>query len=33
MLLVVDPFIDETITYKNGLKILKEDFYDLVGIV
>jgi len=26
-----DPFIDETITYKNGLKILKKDFNKLEG--
>jgi len=26
-----DPFIDETITYKNGLKILKKDFNELEG--
>ena len=25
----IDPFIDETIIYKNGLKILKENFFDL----
>jgi SAM-dependent methyltransferase len=25
----IDPFIDETITYKNGLKILKKDFLDI----
>lgn len=27
----IDPFIDATINYKNGLKILKQDFDDLAG--
>lgn len=27
----IDPFIDETITYKNELKILKKDFNELKG--
>lgn len=27
----IDPFIDETIEYKNGLKILKKNFLDLEG--
>jgi len=28
----IDPFIDETIVYKNGLKILKKDLSDMVGV-
>jgi 2-polyprenyl-3-methyl-5-hydroxy-6-metoxy-1,4-benzoquinol methylase len=28
----IDPFIDETITYKNGLKILKKDFSEMKGL-
>lgn len=28
----IDPFIDETIEYKNGLKILKKDFLDMDGL-
>lgn len=28
----IDPFIDETIEYKNGLKILKKDFSDMNGL-
>lgn len=27
----IDPFIDDTIKYKNGLQILKQDFEDLSG--
>lgn len=27
----IDPFLDETITYKNGLKIIKKNFSDLDG--
>jgi SAM-dependent methyltransferase len=27
----IDPFIDDIITYKNGLKILKKDFNELTG--
>ena len=27
----IDPFIDDTITYPNGLKILKKDFNELAG--
>jgi SAM-dependent methyltransferase len=27
----IDPFIDDTINYKNGLKILKKDFNELKG--
>lgn len=30
-LLGIDPFLDETIEYKNGLRILKKDFRDLEG--
>lgn len=30
-LLGIDPFIDETIIYKNGLKILKKNFEELEG--
>ena len=30
-LLGTDPFIDETIIYKNGLKILKKDFFEIEG--
>lgn len=28
----IDPFIDETIEYKNGLKILKKDFSEINGL-
>ncbi len=28
----IDPFIDKTIEYKNGLKILKKDFYEMDGL-
>lgn len=27
-----DPFIDENMTYKNGLKIFKKDFYEMDGV-
>jgi SAM-dependent methyltransferase len=27
-----DPFIDENITYKNGLKIFKKDFFEMDGV-
>lgn len=28
----IDPFIDKTIEYKNGLKIFKKDFYEMEGV-
>ena len=28
----IDPFIDDTITYKNGLKIFKKDFSEMSGL-